>query len=197
MAQIQYNKISLIQINKDLAIRRNALPVLQSKESALRAEARRIRMQIKKLEERIREKTAMLSSNMRMFGELPKLIELDRVTFAKKNIASINVLVVDQVLFKSEEFSLSANPAWFLPGIELIKETIILHAERINLGRILESIEYARRKTTQKVNLYEKVQIPFFEEAIRKIKRFLEDEDNLSKSSQKVLKRRMEAAVAI
>ena len=49
-------------------------------------------------------------------------------------------------------------------------------------------LDRARRKTTQKVNLFEKVQIPGYQEAIRKIKRFMEDEENLSKSSQKILK---------
>jgi len=46
----------------------------------------------------------------------------------------------------------------------------------------------SRRKTTQKVNLFEKVQIPGYQDAIRKIKRFLEDEESLSKSSQKIMK---------
>lgn len=49
-------------------------------------------------------------------------------------------------------------------------------------------LEHARKKTTQKVNLFEKVQIPGYQDALRKIKRFMEDEENLSKSSQKILK---------
>jgi len=56
----------------------------------------------------------------------------------------------------------------------------------------MEILEYARRKTTQKVNLYEKVQIPGFEAAILKIKRYLEDEENLSKASQKIVKSRIQ-----
>ena len=52
----------------------------------------------------------------------------------------------------------------------------------------MDLLDFARKKTTQKVNLYEKVQIPGFQDAIRKIKRFLEDEDNLSKSAQKIVK---------
>ncbi|MBP3585954.1 MAG: hypothetical protein J6J29_00460, partial [Paludibacteraceae bacterium] len=51
----------------------------------------------------------------------------------------------------------------------------------------------ARKKTTQKVNLFEKVQIPGYQDAIRKIKRFMEDEENLSKSSQKIVKSKREA----
>ena len=42
------------------------------------------------------------------------------------------------------------------------------------------------------MNLYEKVQIPGYEDAILKIKRFLEDEENLSKSSQKIVKNRQQ-----
>ena len=51
-------------------------------------------------------------------------------------------------------------------------------------------LDFARKKTTQKVNLYEKVQIPGYNEAILKIKRFMEDEENLSKASQKIVKKR-------
>ena len=53
-----------------------------------------------------------------------------------------------------------------------------------------------QKKTTQKVNLYEKVQIPEYRMAIIKIKRYMEDEDNLSKSSQKIVKERNRAKEA-
>ena len=49
-------------------------------------------------------------------------------------------------------------------------------------GMKLELLEHARKKTTQKVNLFEKVQIPGYKDAIRKVKRFMEDEESLSKS---------------
>jgi V/A-type H+-transporting ATPase subunit D len=53
-------------------------------------------------------------------------------------------------------------------------------------------LEHARKKTTQKVNLFEKVQIPGYKDAIRKIKRFMEDEESLSKSSQKIMRANQE-----
>ena len=193
MAQIQYNKITLIQINKDLKIRQNALPVLQSKEAALRAETKRIRIQMKELEKKIEAKIATLAPMKRLWSEFPDLVKLKEIKTVKKKIASIKVEIVEEVVFSVASFSLLAHSAWVLRGIEEIKEVICLKVERISMERILDSVEYARRKTTQKVNLYEKVQIPFFEEATRKIKRFLEDDENLSKSSQKVLKKRMEA----
>ena len=63
------------------------------------------------------------------------------------------------------------------------------------LEKRIEILEYARKKTTQKVNLYEKVQIPAFEEAIIKIKRFLADEENLDRASQKIVKKRQAAVL--
>ena len=56
----------------------------------------------------------------------------------------------------------------------------------------LEMLEYARKKTTQKVNLFEKVQIPGYKDAILKVKRYMEDEQSLSKASQKIMRSNQE-----
>ena len=80
--------------------------------------------------------------------------------------------------------------SWLPEGIETVKQVVEIALEREFYMRKMMLLDKARKKTTQKVNLYEKVQIPGFQEAIRKIKRFLEDEENLSKSSQKIVKTR-------
>jgi V/A-type H+-transporting ATPase subunit D len=79
----------------------------------------------------------------------------------------------------------------------MIKEIAALSIEREFFWRKMLILEQVRKKTTQKVNLYEKVQIPIYEDAIRKIKRFLEDEENLSKASQKILKTRISQEAAV
>jgi V/A-type H+-transporting ATPase subunit D len=76
--------------------------------------------------------------------------------------------------------------------MELIKELAQVGIEREFYARKMVLLEYARKKTTQKVNLFEKVQIPGYGDAIRKIKRFMEDEENLSKSAQKIVKSRQQ-----
>jgi V/A-type H+/Na+-transporting ATPase subunit D len=85
------------------------------------------------------------------------------------------------------------KPAWYLDGINIIKELAQIAIEREVFFHKMQLLDHARRKTTQKVNLYEKVQIPGFEDAIRKIKRYLEDEENLSKAAQKIVKTRIQA----
>lgn len=79
----------------------------------------------------------------------------------------------------------------------MMQEWMTLTARRKVLQQRVRLLEQARKKTTQKVNLYEKVQIPGFEEAIRKIKRYLEDEENLAKSAQKIVKTRHQEKNAV
>ena len=83
-------------------------------------------------------------------------------------------------------------PKWYADGIHLLKELAHTAIEREFTLAKLGLLEHARKKTTQKVNLFEKVQIPGYQDALRKIKRFMEDEENLSKSSQKILKSQQE-----
>jgi V/A-type H+-transporting ATPase subunit D len=196
VAQIQYNKTALIKINKELAMRENALPVLRSKESALRAETRKVRNHIKELDKQYEQMRAKLKPMERLWVEFPDILKIEKVNFKKKKIASITVFAIESIDYSTDDIIFFAYPSWIIEGIDILKKVLLLKMQILNQKRILESVEYARKKTTQKVNLYEKVQIPFFEESIRKIKRFLEDKDNLSKSSQKVIKNRMEASVA-
>jgi V/A-type H+-transporting ATPase subunit D len=84
------------------------------------------------------------------------------------------------------------KPAWFPDGVAILEKLVKLAIEKEVFERKMELLDFARKKTTQKVNLYEKVQIPGFQDAIRKIKRFLEDEENLSKASQKIVKNRQQ-----
>ena len=194
---MEYNKTFLIKINKDLAVRLNALPVLQSKEAALRAETKKMRARLKELDAAIEDQLRSLLPISRFWAEFPDLVKLKQVKFTRKKFASINVNTIDEIIFEVEDFSLFAAPSWFMEGVEILKKVIKLKIERLNEEKILKDIELARRKTTQKVNLYEKVQIPMLNEMVRKIKRFLEDEENLSKASQKVIKKRMHAQVAV
>ena len=104
--------------------------------------------------------------------------------------------MLDNIDYEVKPFSLFSRPSWFAQGVELLKAlaTLGIEAEFLNLK--LEYLEYARRKTTQKVNLFEKVQIPGYKDAILKIKRYLEDEESLSKASQKIMRTNLEIRAA-
>ena len=84
------------------------------------------------------------------------------------------------------------KPAWYADGVAILKELSRLGIESEVYVAKSKILDFQRKKTTQKVNLYEKVQIPGYQEAIRKIKRYMEDEENLSKAASKIVKSRHE-----
>ena len=92
--------------------------------------------------------------------------------------------------FEETSISYINQPPWIPHGISFLKDLISLNIDIEVRNKQFEILNYARKKTTQKVNLYEKVQIPDFKSAMLKIKRFLEDAENLSKSAQKIVKQR-------
>ena len=191
--KFQYNKTSLQQLEKQLKIREKALPTLKNKEAALRVEVKKAKTEAERLEKELRKKLARYEKVVEMWGEFDnELVSVDEVDVSVKKIAGVKTPVLDGVVFSVKEFSVFNNPSWYLDGISISKELAKIAIESEVFNQKMELLEHARRKTTQKVNLYEKVQIPGFQDAIRKIKRYMEDEENLSKAAQKIVKSRIQ-----
>ncbi|HOD59468.1 MAG: V-type ATP synthase subunit D [Candidatus Cloacimonetes bacterium] len=196
--KFQYNKIAQLQLEKQLKIRQKALPTLKNKESALRMEVKRARDSALELDGKIKSRINELEPIMKLWAEFdPSLIKVENVEFLARKIAGVPVPILGNIQFEISEYDLFSTPSWYLDGIEMIKEIAAMRIEREFFWRKMLILEQVRKKTTQKVNLYEKVQIPIYEDAIRKIKRFLEDEENLSKASQKILKTRISQEAAV
>jgi V/A-type H+-transporting ATPase subunit D len=191
--KIQYNKISQLQLIKQLGVRQKALPTLKNKESALRLEVKKAKDKATELDTLVKERTAELDAYMKLWVEFdPNLLKIKHVTIKTKKIAGVKTPLLEGIEYDVPEYNLFKAPSWFPEGIVLLQELSRMQIEREFFVRKMHILEQVRKKTTQKVNLYEKVQIPAFEEAILKIKRYLEDEENLSKAGQKILKTRMD-----
>lgn len=191
--QYQFNKTSLQGLEKDLKMRQRTLPTLQSKETALRLEVKRAKDEIRQLDEEVNRRIKDYDQMLALWGEFDtSLIHVDDVRMSIKKIAGVRVPVLEEVVYSTKEFSIFSAPKWFLDGFEQLKAIADVGIRQEFVRRKVDLLEYARKKTTQKVNLFEKVQIPGYQDAIRKIKRFMEDEENLSKSSQKIVKSKRE-----
>ncbi len=187
----QFNKISMQSLNKQLKIRQNALPTIKSKESALRLTVKKQKEILRDLSESYQEKMDSLMGLMRLWSEFPEeIFSLKEVILNIVKIAGVKTPDLKQIDYEVANFSRFASPVWLNGGIVILKQITEIICRMEIAEKKLEILEYARKKTTQKVNLYEKVQIPEFSEAIRKIKRYLEDVDNLEKAGQKITKQR-------
>jgi V/A-type H+-transporting ATPase subunit D len=191
--KFQYNKTALQELDKHLKMRVRALPTIKNKEAALRVEVKRAKDETAEIENRLKQKIAEYEKFVRIWGEFDNtLLTVKDLELSTKKVAGVKIPLLENIIFEIKEFSLFNNPQWFLTGITILKELTTQALEREVHYRKSELLYLARKKTTQKVNLYEKVQIPGYQDAIRKIKRFLEDEENLSKSSQKIVKNRQQ-----
>ena len=191
--KFQYNKTSLTNLGKQLKIRQNALPTLKNKESALRFSALAARKESERLEEELRSKMAEYDYLAALWNEFePGVINITDVDLATVKIAGVKCPELREVHYKLAEFNAFAAPAWYADGVRILKELTHLGLQSEVSMRTSRILDFQRKKTTQKVNLYEKVQIPGYLEAMRKIKRYMEDEENLSKASSKIVKGRHE-----
>ena len=185
----QFNKTSLQQLEKNLKMRKRTLPIIKSKETALRLEVKKCKEEADALEKKLRSQIAGYERMYALWGEFDtSLVSLGDVRLGEKKIAGVRVPVLLNIELTVRPFGLFSAPKWYFDGIRLLQGLAKTAVEREFVAAKLALLDHARKKTTQKVNLFEKVQIPGFEEAIRKIKRFMEDEENLSKSSLKILK---------
>ena len=191
--KFQYNKTSLGDMRKKLQMRQRALPTIKSKESALRLEVKKARDAASEVDRQLEELLARYSYMAALWSEFDcGLLRVRDVELTHSKIAGVRVPELGEIAFEEKPYDLFSSPVWFADGVELLKRIARLGIQREVYTRKMELLDFARKKTTQKVNLYEKVQIPGYEAAILKIRRFLEDEENLSKSAQKIVKSKHE-----
>ena len=191
--KFQYNKTSLQQLEKQLKVRVRTLPIIKSKESALRMEVKKCKDELQQLEHTLEEEIARYDSMSALWNEFDQsLVRVVDVQTNVRKIAGTRIPELGEVQFEVRPFSLFSSPKRYYDGIGILQELARTAIRTEFMSAKLDLLERSRKKTTQKVNLFEKVQIPGYEDAIRKIKRFMEDEENLSKSSQKILKSLLE-----
>ena len=180
--KFQYNKTSLNELNKQLKTRTRALPTLKSKESALRLEVKKAKKRSEGLVAQLEAELKSYEYMARLWNEFePGLISVTDVKLKTVKIAGVPVPALEEVLYEVKDINLFTKPMWYADGVQILKNLAQLGIESEVYVEVSRILDFQRKKTTQKVNLY-------YNEAIRKIKRYMEDEENLSKASQKIVK---------
>lgn len=189
--KFQYNKTSLTLLGKQLKVRQNALPTLKNKESALRVSVASAKTEAERLEKEVSKALKDYDYLAALWNEFePGLIHITDVKLRSVKVAGVKIPQLDEIIYELKPFNAFTKPAWYADGVRILKDITRLGIESEVYQQRRRILDFNRKKTTQKVNLYEKVQIPGYQEAIRKIKRYMEDEENLTKASSKIVKTR-------
>lgn len=189
--KFQYNKTSLTNLGKQLKVRKNALPTLKNKESALRISVLVAKEAAEDYERKVTEALSKYDYLAALWNEFePGLVSIKDVSLRTGKVAGVKIPELARIDYKLKPFNAFTKPAWYADGVRILKDITELGIRSEIAEERRRILDYQRKKTTQKVNLYEKVQIPGYQEAILKIKRYMEDEENLSKASSKIVKER-------
>lgn len=189
--KFQYNKTSLNNLNKQLKVRTQALPTLKNKESALRVSVIAAKAESERLLAELEMALGKYDYLAALWNEFdPGLISITDVDLSTEKVAGVKTPKLGDIHYEIKPFNAFCKPAWYADGVRILQDLTRLGIESEVYEYKSRILDFQRKKTTQKVNLYEKVQIPGYQEAIRKIKRFMEDEENLSKASSKIVKNR-------
>ena len=199
--RVKLNKNTLREQNQALKLYLEFLPTLELRKQQLQTELR-------KLQKAIAEKRAAMDSMLleaapwgamldKVLPWVKPLVVVDEVETHVGNVAGVKVPVFDGVRFEPVGYSLVATPPIFDSAIEYFKRALSAREELEVMAEQLELLQKELIKTTQRINLYEKVLIPETRENIRKIKVYLGDQQTAAVCRAKIAKGKVLAKAAM
>ena len=145
--KFQYNKTSLQQIEKNLKMRQRTLPIIKSKETALRLEVKKCKEEADLLEEKLRQQIAGYESMYALWGEFDtSLVALRDVELDVKKIAGVRVPVLANIRLEVRPFGIFSAPKWYFDGINLLHGLVKTAVEREFVFAKLHLLDHARKK---------------------------------------------------
>lgn len=176
------------------------LPMLKLKQQQLQIRLRDAAARRRDAEGILAEVEARLDSYRSVLADLSgvplaELSQPEQVVTSTKNIAGINVQVFEDTLFPEATYSLFGTPPWVDRALEDLRERS--HGEAaVEVLRQEEAVLQGElRHVIQHVNLFEKVLIPHYQEAIRRIRIHLGDEMTAAIGRAKIAKAKLTKAL--
>ena len=194
MAKIKLTKTELKAQTDALKRFQRFLPMLQLKKQQLQGEIAAI---VAKAEEAAAREGALRGEIDRWVGLLATdesfvdgLVKVKKVNKGTANIAGVAIPTFESVETEMKEVDPWASPVWVDAAAEAAAKMLSLQVERAVYDEQRRLVADELQRTSQRVNLFEKVKIPECREAIRVIKIALGDEQTAAVARGKIAKSR-------
>ena len=194
MAKIKLTKTELKAQTDALKRFQRFLPMLQLKKQQLQGEIAAI---VAKAEDAAAREGALRGEIDRWVGLLATdesfvdgLVKVKKVNKGTANIAGVSIPTFESVETDMKEVDPWASPAWVDAAAAAAAKILSLQAERAVYDEQRRLVADELQRTSQRVNLFEKVKIPECREAIRVIKIALGDEQTAAVARGKIAKSR-------
>ena len=194
MAKIALNKSALQKAREDLKLYKRLLPSLDLKRMQLTAELKRAQEQLAKdeagvegLKPRAAEQLPMLANEE---IDVSGLVQVDSVQVGEENVVGVKLPVLEGIQCTVREYSMLAKTHWVDVLVDLLKQMAESQARVKVAAERVRRLEQAVRRTTQRVNLFDKILIPTTKNNIKRIQIFLGDTERAAVVRSKIAKAR-------
>ena len=180
MTQLKLNKSEMAHIQKGLSTYKQYLPALELRKQHLQLTRQKLLQAQGKLQNDAMALDKSIKKHMIMFSNptfnLSSLISIADVIIVKENIAGVILPKLEVVYFNIEHYNPELTPNWMEAAIDYLKSKITLAINNKILKEREHLLHQAILKTSQRINLFEKVLIPQAEKDIRTIQIALSDQ---------------------
>jgi V/A-type H+-transporting ATPase subunit D len=192
MAKIALNKSALQKERERLRLYQRLLPSLDLKRRQLTMEANRARellardqAEVQRLSARVAEQLPMLANQeIAVSG----LVKMESVQLDRENVVGLKLPVLAEVRCTVQPYSLLAKPHWVDVLVEYLQQMATLQAQVQIAAERVRLLDRAVRRTTQRVNLFDKILIPTTRKNIQRIQIYLGDAERTAIVRSKLAK---------
>ena len=155
------------------------LPTLRLKQQQLQVELRRVDGEVRGLEDDEARERQALGAWIELWSEPVSpgaYLALAELCIGETNVAGVGLPTFEAVRWRRTPPPLETTPSWLDDALEVLERLATIRARRSVLAEQRSALADELRRTTQRVNLFEKVQIPAAREALRTIRIALGDQ---------------------
>lgn len=198
--KIKLTKNELQRQQRELRKYQRYLPTLQLKKQQLQVEVREAELELQQKKAEFQKSIDATHSWVELFSDYQEqdwleAVKVQQVNTSSANIAGVKIQIFENIVYTVKQYSIFSTPPWLDFAIIHIKELLSLREQVRILAETAQALRNELRKTTQRVNLFEKVMIPRCVENIRVIKIYLGDEERNAVGRAKIAKRKLLAAI--
>jgi V/A-type H+-transporting ATPase subunit D len=197
MPRLALNKTQLTRESRQLDTYERFLPSLDLKRRQLIAERNKARREVADTAAEIEALEASCGKEIPMAADarlrLKHLATVRSVELSQENVVGLRVPALAGVEVERVGYSFLARPHWVDALGDMVEKLMRIRIRYQVLQQRLAILETAVKKTTQRVNLFDKVLIPQTRDNIRRIRIQLSDAEKAAVVNAKIAKRKRAA----
>jgi V/A-type H+-transporting ATPase subunit D len=192
VAKLALNKTTLNREGRRLKAFRQFVPALDLKSKQLLAERQETSRQLMENQSQLEALHQIVAEQLPMLAasdiKVDNLLQVKKVDIRYINLVGLELPELSAFEIDVQQYSRLLLPHWVDPLIQLQKKTLQIEVEIEVFKQRLTLLEEGLQKTTQRLNLFDKVLIPEAQANIRKIRIALSDAERAGVVRAKIAK---------